>query len=572
MAAETPGWDVYAEEAREEERLWGDPATPQEISEALARAPKPNRPMKVDVREAEFWRTRYVPPGSVIAFRDPENESPLAPIAAVLVTETLSLPNGLWLHVRSLGAQTTDEKKKVDKYFKNHRRRIHICNLKERVCPEKDVDAFHLWEFEWFPPGDFEAEWLTGHAKKLVREGVAMAARAVELEAGHFGPPRTTSEGAGGATGPSTIEKRLSAWRGRGDVQDSRRVAFDPAMVKGSTSRVAGDRQAVLGGIGGGAAPSFPPQPPALADVKKEVLEITSDRESEEERAKKRRKSRTLADTLARAARVRNVVEERSEKNKKKKKRRRSRSRSRKGSSKKKRRHSSDSDSEEETEEESSSSEGSLMAPLKRRSLRHPGSVFKMLEEHAVERLAVDGVVDEGYEASGLRGQRPKILTYFQLVLRPQLDPKSRDCKELALLSRSLDLLRDGRLAELADVLSARLFAVDTAGRQGWQTARHLEVFCEEDQTGAPAHVLLSAQKHQRQVEKAGGKGSWGPQSSWQGNDWGAENRQKGKGKESKGKGKKGKGKGKWQKGSWQYGGADPKAKNEKPKKDDVET
>lgn len=212
------------------------------------------------------------------------------------------------------------------------------------------------------------------------------------------------------------------------------------------------------------------------------------------------------------------------------------------------------------------------MAPLKRRSLRHPGSVFQMLEEHAVERLAVDGIVDEGYEASGLRGQRPKILTYFQLVLRPQLDPKSRDCKELALLARSLDLLRDGRLAELADVLSARLFAVDTAGRQGWQTARHLEVFCEEDQTGAPTHVLLSAQRHQRQVEKAGGKGSWPKQSYWPGGEWRAEGPQKGKTKEGKGKGKKGKGKNKWQKGNWQYWGSDGKDKGEKGKKAEEET
>ena len=193
------------------------------------------------------------------------------------------------------------------------------------------------------------------------------------------------------------------------------------------------------------------------------------------------------------------------------------------------------------------------MAPLRKRSQRSPGSVYKMLEELAVERLSVDGVVEEGYEALGLRGQRPKILTYFQLVLKPQMDSKGRDCKELAMLARSLDLLRDGRLAELADVMAARLMAIHTATKQGWQTARHLEVFAEEDDSAAPPHVLLSAQRHARQVEKAGGKGSWPSRSPWQGGEWAYDNGPKGKGKEQKGKGKKGKGKGKGkgQKGQW---------------------
>ena len=60
-----------------------------------------------------------------------------------------------------------------------------------------------------------------------------------------------------------------------------------------------------------------------------------------------------------------------------------------------------------------------------------------------------------------------------------------------------------------------------------------------------PPHILLSAQRHQRQVEKAGGKGSWPKmtQSSW--SDWQTDARPKGKAKGDKGKGKRGKGKGK---------------------------
>ena len=132
-------------------------------------------------------------------------------------------------------------------------------------------------------------------------------------------------------------------------------------------------------------------------------------------------------------------------------------------------------------------------------------------------------------------------------------------------------MLRDGRLAELADVLAARLVAVDVSTRQGWQTARHLEVYGEEEEGSAPPHILLSAQRHARAVEKAGGKGSWTRGQSWSGGDWNYEQRPKGKGKEAKGKGKKGKAKGKGNKGQWSYWGSDkdkPSDKNKEGKGD----
>ena len=138
--------------------------------------------------------------------------------------------------------------------------------------------------------------------------------------------------------------------------------------------------------------------------------------------------------------------------------------------------------------------------------------------------------------------RRPKIFTY-QLALRPNLDRKSRDCREISLLARCLDLLREGRLANLADTLAARLLAVETATRQGWATARHLEVFGPDEEGPVPPHILLSAQQHERQVEKAGGKGSWPRSSPWSWSDW-TEAPPKRKGKGGKGQGKKGKAKG----------------------------
>lgn len=118
-------------------------------------------------------------------------------------------------------------------------------------------------------------------------------------------------------------------------------------------------------------------------------------------------------------------------------------------------------------------------------------------------------------------------------------------------------MLREGWLASLADVLAARLLAVETATRQGWATARHLEVYGPEEEGPVRPHILLSAQRHQRQVEKAGGKGSWPKGGQWSWSDWQTDARPKGKGKGEKGKGKKGKGKYKGK------GGGDPKGEGE---------
>jgi hypothetical protein len=79
--------------------------------------------------------------------------------------------------------------------------------------------------------------------------------------------------------------------------------------------------------------------------------------------------------------------------------------------------------------------------------------------------------------------------------------------------------------------------------------------------------VLLAAQKHARQVQKAGGKGSWGRSDQWGAESWGLEPRPKGKGKEIKGKGKKGKGKGKPWKGQWGNWSAEGKDKTADGKK-----
>lgn len=149
---------------------------------------------------------------------------------------------------------------------------------------------------------------------------------------------------------------------------------------------------------------------------------------------------------------------------------------------------------------------------------------------------------------------RPKMHTYYQLVLRPQLDVRSRDAKELSLLAKCLDLLSEGRLPQLADALAARLIAVDVATRQGWSTARHLELWGEEEGP-APPHIVLSAQKHARQIEKAGGKGSWPQRGNW---SWPSAAEASGKSK-GKGKGKSKSGKNPYKGGKQSWGKGDQK-------------
>ena len=529
-----PLWEVSDAE--------GDPPSPlgpEEIREALSRTPKPSVPTDYNVDEADFWRHRFIPPGSVLEFFSPitarGGEDPL-PTAAVLVLGVESLATGLWLTVRSLGGSTADEKREVDKYFKGSKKRVHICYPgRDGRCPEQEEEALHLKKFRWFPPGDYDGSFLTAYGRKLVRD-----ARKLEVGAGATPapehPPHPRSHG-----GPeSEVEKRLGALRRKATP----RVSFAGNVAPPAPVGAHGSRASPRDGTGGVHHPSASL---ALArcekEVKKEVEEIT-DSEKSTERMKKKSKKK-FGEVLAKAARMRNAAESRSED-----RRSRSGSRTKKKKKKHKKKHNSDSE-DSSSGPHSSTSDESLMAPLKKRSKKSPGSVYRMLEETAVEKLSADGVVEEGYEAQGLRGQRPKILTYYQLVLRPHLDVRSRDSTELAMLSRSLDLLRDGRLPELADVLAARLLAVDASTRQGWSTARHLEIFGEDDEGAVPAHVMLSAQKHARQVARAGGKGSWTRSPTWTGEAWQYENRPGPKGKDGKGKGKKGKGKGKAQKGNW---------------------
>ena len=527
--------------------LPGEPGYAGLVGDALASGPKPDSPRECHLAEADFWRHRHMPPGSVIETMAYEADGVgTKGLAALLVQAVESHDTGMWLSVSVVGAETDDLKKELQQYFRNGRRQVHLCYTDSSGgCPLITDPAWHVMDFKWFPPGDYDSPFLSSYGKKKVKDGPRMA---LEFQKNSGRP---TGKGRGeGAVSASKTERRLEALRSA-----SKRVTFNEEPVDITSSPLAAGNQdgRRVGILRPPAGPSVRrPASPALMDkVKSETETIDLTRGKASASRSPSRKRRAVGDALAKAALTQQKAAERKERARSSKKKKKKRSR--------KSRKSSDEDS---SATQSSSESSSLLPPLKRRSQKDPGSVLRMLEEQAYEFLSRDGVVDaleEGAEPS----QRPKLVTYYQLALRPGLDPKGRDSKELALLCRSLDLLREGKLDALADTLAARLIAVETATRQGWPVARHLEISTNEEEGTAPAHILLAAQRHGKQVEKAGGKGSYYRAGSWA-QDWYSESRPKGKGKDQKGKGKKGKPKGKGNKAWGQWGHAAENADGKK--------
>lgn len=137
-------------------------------------------------------------------------------------------------------------------------------------------------------------------------------------------------------------------------------------------------------------------------------------------------------------------------------------------------------------------------------------------------------------------------------------------------LGSAIDLLRRGDIARVGDALSARFMAIhQSLIDQGWQAARHMELFPLEDASAASSSMVLATRRHSRLIDRVQGKGSNNSWPGWQ------KGRGRGKGEWSYGgepqpKGKKGKGnqKGKGKGAAWQNadkGGNDWSKNQDKP-------
>ena len=159
---------------------------------------------------------------------------------------------------------------------------------------EGDTDAFHLRKFKCFPPGDFPGAYVSSRAAKEVAKAPKWSRRASR------------------ASTFSTWDRPL--YRGeaaRGATQESRehRVSFADGPGPLSTRRAAEDPRGAKDGTGGRHRSSASQEANQLAIVKKEVEVIPS--ESEKEDKKKKKKASKLSNTLARAAQLRNAVDQR---------------------------------------------------------------------------------------------------------------------------------------------------------------------------------------------------------------------------------------------------------------------
>ena len=202
--------------------------------------------------------------------------------------------------------------------------------------------------------------------------------------------------------------------------------------------------------------------------------------------------------------------------------------------------------------EASASSEEELEAPLRKKSKKNPGSVLELLVAHAREQLDQSASVGTGREGDHYLTSGIKVMTYFQVLLKPKLGGSQALQREMHHLATAIDLLRQGRLGLLGDTLAARFLCLHQSILDGhWSAARYLEIFPMEEASAASTALLLKTRKHARLAARAQGLDGGG--LSW--NNFGPGRKGKGKqewhggdARDVKGKGKKG-GKGKNKKG-----------------------
>ena len=196
-------------------------------------------------------------------------------------------------------------------------------------------------------------------------------------------------------------------------------------------------------------------------------------------RKSKRSSAEKVGEAIVKAPNIGKVKKEKKEK-KSKKERKRKKKRSRPGGDPSS---SGESESSEENSEDSSSekSQGSsedYENPMRRKSIKRPGSVLELLVQHARDQLEQSSTV--GIPQGKMRiDEGVRILSYFQILLRPQLGPVTGPVREMFLIASVLDQLRSGNLSAVGDGLAARFFALHQSILDGgWNAARHLEIFC----------------------------------------------------------------------------------------------
>lgn len=280
----------------------------------------------------------------------------------------------------------------------------------------------------------------------------------------------------------------------------------------------------------------------------RKALEVTSKRkEDKRQKRTKKGKSRStkLTETLVKLLTGKEIH---SDKKRKKRKKRRLEDGTIVSSS------PSCSDYSEEEASEKASPDAELEAPMQKKSRDNPGSVLRLLVDHIRQQMDQTALLECGSESGSLTSGI-KVMSHFNLFVKPSYPHHLRELRELHHLSISIDQLRSGDVASLGDTLAARYMAIhQSLVDASWSTARHMELHPMEDSSAAGHATVLATRKHARLVSKAvgalplsGASGIAGKGRAGRGKgEWSyGDNRDEGKGN-AKGRGKGKKGKGKW--------------------------
>ncbi len=480
-----------------------------------------------------FWDMGPPPTGSVMTITlESEEEGKPPCLVALLVVSTTEREDGYWVQVKLLGCDQGWAKAQVISDFSRQKKHVHLCRAPlESGC--LGVKGVHLETFGLWPPGKFKASYAD--PKKMAEMAKFLADLGVpEKEGSEVGDTGTTPERL------AALRQRLFAAR-PGGAGPTKSVSFAPQLEPKGILRRRATGMAVV-----------PKQ-------EKVSMVVSSESDPEPRKEKKMKPSKEASVSQALYA----AVERRQSEGKRSRRspspdpsQERKSKRSKKRKKKKKKKKESSSGSSSATSESDSSSDG-LKPPLQKKAERRPGSVLKMLMDHVRLSLSDLSLGDPDQEGAGSAvSTAARVQSYFQILVRPQLNNRPRDEKELYSLSLALDYLRQGQVTRVADLLAGRYMAVETAALEGsWETARWLEVARLEDRGATPAQVLLAARKHQKTMDRASGRGSyqygqWGSGSydagHWQDASGGLGKGRGKKGKNQKGKGKKGKKKSGW--------------------------
>ena len=476
--------------------------------------------------DPKSWESGALVPGAIMEFeisdKDATGGTGRNGLVAIFIRDVEVGDHGAWIRPKMLGGSVSWSIDWGVKAFSREKQRIHVCRHGLKHCKIAEARGHHLWEFYLYPPGIPPPAYVV---KARVREWKKEYKEIMEKQ-GKL--RRSPKEGAGDAPLDRVAQLRARLMQARdGPLRPARELPELPPPD------IEGDKRPELPAVKDQGRPKGRDRSPSAkgpegGDPKKGV-----------------RSALIAAAAKAEAARGSGRSRQRRKK--------RSRSRGRRRRSKGRRRRSS---SRSRT---SSSSSSSLVPPLQKKAHRRPGSVLKMLTSNVSEALAQAAVTDP--EQPAALGSSANQAAAGEQGARLQRVGNSREVHR----SPTRGAPSRARRRPSREVSSRGERWID----EHWADAQHLEVIPTRHHGLASPSVLLQAQRHTRQVEKAAGRKTWprpggGNTGGWTGKGEGrpdpggkGDGRPRGKGPRKGG----GKGKGNWKDKEKPEGGGDPGAK-----------